>query len=209
MTSQPLDLDAIEARATERRTRYAAAMAKRDGDTWPNQYEGDEHDYRRRADAAMAVADAEQAALKAEVDRLRAALTAIRHLHKDSPMGPCPVCIDADAVAAGRDGLMPYPCPTGRLAGAQDFDPPHVRAAQVAEPAGRPTTESATEPFRFVDDDGDYLHIGIPHTPANGGPAVSFHTATEPVHVPVDRIEELITVLRRLVAAQPAARPSV
>lgn len=67
--------------------------------------------------------------LKAQIDRLRTALTAIQHLHKDSPMGPCPVCIDADAVAAGGDGLMPYPCPTGRLAGAQDCDPPHVRAA--------------------------------------------------------------------------------
>jgi hypothetical protein len=68
-------------------------------------------------------------ALLAEIHRLRAALTQIRHLHKDSPMGPCPVCIDADAAAAGGDGLVPYPCPTGRLAGAQDCDPPHVRAA--------------------------------------------------------------------------------
>lgn len=66
----------------------------------------------------------------AEVRRLRAALEEIRHLHKDSPMGPCPVCIDADAVAAGGDGLVPYPCPTGRLAGAEDCDPPHVRAAR-------------------------------------------------------------------------------
>jgi DNA repair exonuclease SbcCD ATPase subunit len=59
----------------------------------------------------------------------RAAMEKIRHLHKDSPMGPCPVCIDADAAAAGGDGLVPYPCPTGRLAGAQDCDPPHVTAA--------------------------------------------------------------------------------
>lgn len=64
-----------------------------------------------------------------EVHRLRAALEEIRHLHKDSPMGPCPVCIDADAAAAGGDGLVPYPCPTGRLAGAQDCNPPHVTAA--------------------------------------------------------------------------------
>lgn len=67
--------------------------------------------------------------LLAENRRLRAALTAIRHLHKDSPMGPCPVCIDADDAAAGGDGLIPYPCPTGRIAGAQDCDPPSVRAA--------------------------------------------------------------------------------
>ncbi|MGW2223858.1 hypothetical protein [Streptomyces formicae] len=44
----------------ERRTRYAAAMALRDGDTWPTTYENDEADYLRRADAAIAVADAEQ-----------------------------------------------------------------------------------------------------------------------------------------------------
>ncbi len=69
--------------------------------------------------------------LVAEVLRLRAAMEQIRRLHTDSPMGPCPVCIDADALAAGGDGLVPYPCPTARLAGAQDCDPP-ARAAAVA-----------------------------------------------------------------------------
>lgn len=69
-------------------------------------------------------------------ERAEAALTQIRHLHKDSPMGPCPVCIDADAVTAGGDGLMPYPCPTGRLAGAQDCDPPQRPAPALAVPAG-------------------------------------------------------------------------
>jgi hypothetical protein len=71
-----------------------------------------------------------------ELQKARAVLEQIRHLHKDSPMGPCPVCVDADAAAAGGDGLVPYPCPTGRLAGAQDCDPPHVRAA-AAEGAQR------------------------------------------------------------------------
>jgi hypothetical protein len=70
-----------------------------------------------------------------ELQKARAALEGIRHLHKDSPMGPCPVCIDADAITAGGDGLMPYPCPTGRLAGAQDCDPPQ-RPAPSAAPAG-------------------------------------------------------------------------
>ncbi|MFL1904800.1 hypothetical protein ACJWDR_37705 [Streptomyces tauricus] len=55
---------------TDRRDRYAAAMAKRDGDTWPTEYENDEADYRRRADAAMAVADAEQAELRRVADGL-------------------------------------------------------------------------------------------------------------------------------------------
>ena len=70
--------------------------------------------------------------LLAEIDRLRAAMAQIQRLHTDSPMGPCPVCIDGDAVAAGGDGLMPYPCPTARLAGATDCEPPHVRAARYA-----------------------------------------------------------------------------
>jgi hypothetical protein len=70
------------------------------------------------------------ATAEGRVTELEAAMRQIRHLHKDSPMGPCPVCIDADAAAAGGDGLVPYPCPTARLAGAKDCDPPHVRAAR-------------------------------------------------------------------------------
>lgn len=77
-------------------------------------------------DEADQLAGTDVPALLAAVRRLRDALTAIRHLHKDSPMGPCPVCIDADAAADGRDGLMPYPCPTARLSGAQDCNPPHT-----------------------------------------------------------------------------------
>jgi hypothetical protein len=54
--------DTTPADPAERRTRYAAAMARRDGDAWPTAYENDEPDYLRRADAAIAVADAEQLA---------------------------------------------------------------------------------------------------------------------------------------------------
>jgi hypothetical protein len=67
----------------------------------------------------------------------------------------------------------------------------------------KPASLTAAEPWRFTDADGDYLHIGVPATPACDGPAISFHTATEPVHVPVDRVEELITALRRM-AGLPA-----
>ncbi|WP_409469106.1 hypothetical protein [Streptomyces sp. HC307] len=84
--------------------------------------------------------------LLAEVRRLRAAMEEIRHLHKDSPMGPCPVCIDADAVAAGGDGLVPYPCPTGRLAGAQDCDPPHMRVAAPVVAAVSSAAENGDQP---------------------------------------------------------------
>jgi hypothetical protein len=95
-----------------------------------------------------------------ERDEAQAALEQIRHLHKDSPMGPCPVCIDADAAAAGGDGLVPYPCPTGRLAGAQDCDPPHVRAAAIEQPAAEACAKCKT-PFdptdtRFVDSKARY-----------------------------------------------------
>ncbi|MFH8483569.1 hypothetical protein [Streptomyces sp. NPDC018055] len=61
--------------SADRRDRYAAAMALRDGHPeWPVRYEDDERDYRRRADAVMAVADAEQAALRAEAEGLDEAL---------------------------------------------------------------------------------------------------------------------------------------
>lgn len=60
--------------------------------------------------------------------------------------------------------------------------------------------EKSREPYRYTDADGDYLHIGAPGQPANGGPAVSFHTPTEPVHVPVEEIDALIAALRRLAA---------
>jgi hypothetical protein len=68
--------------------------------------------------------------LLAEVRRLRAALTAIRHLHTDSPMGPCPLCINGDA-APDADPTVPWPCPTARLAGAVDIEPAAAAAGSV------------------------------------------------------------------------------
>lgn len=82
--------------------------------------------------AFIAAARTDVPEMASEIRRLRAALKEIRHLHTDSPMGPCPLCINADAVVAGGDGLHPWPCPTARLTGAQDFDPPSFRAAQAA-----------------------------------------------------------------------------
>jgi len=72
MTSNPLTEQQLDEKtAAARRDRYAAAMATRDGDSWPTGYEDDERDYRRRADAAIAVADAEQAELRAELAAAR------------------------------------------------------------------------------------------------------------------------------------------
>lgn len=62
------------------------------------------------------------------IAELEKAAEQIRFLHKDSPMGPCPVCVDADAMERGDDPTVPYPCPTARLAGAQDCDPPWMGA---------------------------------------------------------------------------------
>lgn len=142
-TDQPLDLDAIETRAN------AATDGPWCTDSWEI-YQGTEYEpgmslwigetcrgtgslEQDRADAEfVAAARTDVPALVAEVRRLRAALEQIRHLHKDSPMGPCPVCIDADAIAEGRDGLVAYPCPTARLSGAEDCDPPSAAAAGVA-----------------------------------------------------------------------------
>lgn len=156
MTStDPLNLDAIEARATAatpgpwrdadthlgRHGHTATVLSGTGNDTdlraWLPSLSQEAWDETRNvwADAAfVAAARTDVDALLAEVRRLRNAMEQIRNLHTDSPMGPCPVCIDADAAAAGGDGLVPYPCPTGRLAGAQDCEPPHVRAAADIDP---------------------------------------------------------------------------
>lgn len=67
--------------------------------------------------------------LRARVAELEAAAKEIQRLHTDSPMGSCPVCIDGDAMVRGEDYTVPYPCPTARLAGAKDCDPPSQRQA--------------------------------------------------------------------------------
>jgi hypothetical protein len=115
-----------------------------------------------QADAAYIAAMSPEVAkaLLAEVRQLRAALTEIRHLHKDSPMGPCPLCVDTDAAAAGGDGLVPYPCPTARLAGAQDCDPPHVRAARYAA-AGDEMAASLVRDGFGDDEIADMLGPGV------------------------------------------------
>ncbi|NUU26026.1 MAG: hypothetical protein HOV68_31685 [Streptomycetaceae bacterium] len=74
----PCDPGCGAADPTERRTRYAAAMAVRDGDTWPTEYENDEADYLRRAEAVMAVADAEQAELRTRAGQVEE-LLAVAH----------------------------------------------------------------------------------------------------------------------------------
>ncbi|MFC8832299.1 hypothetical protein ACFT8V_03755 [Streptomyces griseoincarnatus] len=77
--------------------------------------------------------------LRPRVAELEAAAQAIVHLHKDSPMGPCPVCIDGDAMVRGDDYTLPYPCPTARLAGAKDCDPPSRRKAPRPPAGPKPT----------------------------------------------------------------------
>lgn len=142
MTNQPINLDAIETRANN----ATEGPWERYEDYGPTFFANVSGEYLRgvgdlnfgvgeqaAADEEFvkhAVTDVRQ--LIAYARRLRAALEEIRHLHKDSPMGPCPQCIDADAAAAGGDGLVPYPCPTARLAGAKDCNPPHVRADRYA-----------------------------------------------------------------------------
>ncbi|MFG3585062.1 hypothetical protein [Streptomyces sp. NPDC047990] len=104
-TNQPTD----EARAA-RRDRYAAAMAKRDGDTWPTAYENDEADYRRRADAAMAVADTELARAQAEAHQYRTALQGVARAAA-SPSVPADQTALRDRYAAAiREffGDLPY-----------------------------------------------------------------------------------------------------
>ncbi|MEV3857769.1 hypothetical protein AB0J38_26015 [Streptomyces sp. NPDC050095] len=54
--------------------------------------------------------------------------------------------------------------------------------------------------YRFTDADGDFVHVGVPASPAGGTPAVSLCTSPDPVHVPVERVAELCAELRRLAA---------
>lgn len=74
------------------------------------------------------------------------------------------------------------------------------------EPAAEPT--GSRVPFTFTDADGDLLSIGIPVTPASGTPSVSVYTPTgEPVHVPVERVPEVIAALQRI-AAEATGQPA-
>jgi len=92
------------------------------------------HSARAKESMLLLLAEAEEAArLRARVAELEKAAEEIRFLHKDSPMGPCPVCVDGDAMARGDDPTVPYPCPTARLAGAKDFDPPSFRTNPAQE----------------------------------------------------------------------------
>ncbi|MEU3700963.1 hypothetical protein AB0E82_01920 [Streptomyces anulatus] len=99
-------LTAEEARepSADRRDRYAAAMALRDGHPeWPVRYEDDEQDYRRRADAVMAVADAEQASLRAEAEGLDEALRgAISASEKDGARLRAELAVAAPPAPADR-----------------------------------------------------------------------------------------------------------
>lgn len=88
-------------------------------------------------------ARSERNQMLARVAELEAAQREIRSIHTDSPMGPCPVCIDADALAAGGDGLVSYPCPTARAAGARDADPPNLGGVLAALAENTQSTAAA------------------------------------------------------------------
>ncbi|NED75328.1 hypothetical protein G3I51_23995 [Streptomyces sp. SID9944] len=93
---------------TDRRARYAKAMALHDGHPeWPTEYEDDERDYLRRADAAIKVADAERA-VSPPVDRaaLRDRIAALfRHPPGVERLGDATPGEIADAVLA----VLPEP----------------------------------------------------------------------------------------------------
>ncbi|MFE7954418.1 hypothetical protein [Streptomyces sp. NPDC057413] len=120
--------DAVFQRGAQEAARLRAerdqALAQRN-----NVFATNEQLLARVEDAGQARIHAENEARKLHhrIAELEAAAKQIQRLHTDSPMGPCPVCVDADRMAAGEDYTMPYPCPTARLAGAQDCDPPSFR----------------------------------------------------------------------------------
>ncbi|MGW1160406.1 hypothetical protein ACWD48_19740 [Streptomyces sp. NPDC002519] len=171
LTNQQLDLDAIEALAANL---YEYADQPEEADTLCDVHvpamadeirrlRAERDEFCKRVDTLTAVAKGNKRHVQelfGELQKAQAALEQIRHLHKDSPMGPCPVCIDADAAAAGGDGLVPYPCPTGRLAGAQDCEPPHVRAARYTA-AGNEMAASLVRDGFGDDEIADMLGPGV------------------------------------------------
>jgi hypothetical protein len=102
----------------------------------------------------------------AETMRLEAAAQEIRHLHTDSPMGPCPVCIDADALGRGEDYTVPWPCPTAQLAGAKEIEPESASVPGFFRP-GRTYTQDL--PFRAPEDLPSFECVGIGVHPTKGG----------------------------------------
>ncbi|MBZ3909389.1 hypothetical protein [Streptomyces acidiscabies] len=84
---------------------------------------GSEHLAYERLRVALESPRRDRRVLRARVAELEGTLRQIRYLHTDSPMGPCPVCIDADALGRGKDYTVPWPCPTAQLTGAEEFVP--------------------------------------------------------------------------------------
>ncbi|MEU0332177.1 hypothetical protein [Streptomyces sp. NPDC006193] len=101
----------------------------------------------------------------ATVERLRASLQEIRHLHTDSPMGPCPVCVDADALARDEDPTVPWPCATAVLAGAKEIEPESASVPGFFRP-GRIYTRHL--PYRAPEDRPNFECIGVGRHPSKG-----------------------------------------
>jgi hypothetical protein len=117
-----------------------------------------------------------------ELQKAQAALEEIRYLHKDSPMGPCPLCINADA-GVDEDPTVPWPCPTARLAGAVDVEPSHVRAARYAA-AGDEMAASLVRDGFGDDEIADIL--GRPTAPAAAQQPAEEQTACGKCKQPFD-----------------------
>jgi hypothetical protein len=101
----------------------------------------------------------------ADYERLRASMREIRHLHTDSPMGPCPVCIDADALGRDEDPTMPWPCATAVLAGAKEVEPESVSVPGFFRPG---LTYTRNLSFRAPEDRPNFECIGIGMHPSKG-----------------------------------------
>ncbi|MGQ4353214.1 hypothetical protein [Streptomyces drozdowiczii] len=129
----------------DRRARYAAAMALRDGHpAWPVQYEDDERDYLRRADAVTPLADTEVvqamramhdtkeeeiARLRAEVERLRTNRATTLHEAADA----------ADLMRVGAED----PTPDDHVRGYNNaLDHVVAELRRLADEAQQPETEA-------------------------------------------------------------------
>lgn len=131
----------------DRRARYAAAMALRDGHPkWPTEFEDDERNYQRRADAAIALADTEIKSARDELSGAYTGAAALRDEVAELRAVRTELIRQRDQIA--MDTVKALPAPVGRAAvlretadhaeSLRQFDPVYGarKGAQISENLG-------------------------------------------------------------------------
>ncbi|MEV0220836.1 hypothetical protein [Streptomyces sp. NPDC050704] len=196
----------------ERRDRYAQAICEATGERWPAQA------FWTEANAVLAVADAEQAAIRRERD------LAIAHDRQPYPTAwayeqACAALHRKEAAIARVLEFAASLDETGRqLAGPEAVHPvaAHIRhlldtqpvdsPSRVADEEQQPETQAVTLPFTHADDDSDQLIIGVTMASTLDGQASIVYVCAQQfsddgteqttVYVRPERVEQVVTALR-------------